>query len=426
MGLYGSYTGVVRWFDPVAHVGHMLVLKDGEVQTDITGDHWASGATGYDEGNGFWLDRTFTAGGTIVAGQPIGLLLSLTYPTDVTIPVVGTTHWFLGDSAGNKITWNGLTLTVVGGISADSGDIGGWDIYPGRLTYDTGVDATSAGMSPSDFPFYSGATYANRASATFRVLPTGEVVAENATITGVINWGAGKGVLDTYGMLVTHDASNYVRIRADPSGSFNDAYYIYTRSSANGSYPLVAQQTYAGAVAGGPTAGMPSIYAVADAGQGVGIRAMGAKFGLIARGVYDIYSTPITLRPSAAVMGLEADIAVAGHIDGPNEPVGYSNTPGTHAAHFEVTFGGRPLRLLQGSLADLVDAAATAAYHGRASLGEFIEFAGKTVSANITANLVKHSDASSSTIAGWVRVQIDDDAARLTTGAYYMPVYTLT
>lgn len=178
MGTWGTFTGIVDYFDPVTKIGHRLVLKDGELQTDITGDYWASGATGYDEGSGFWLDRQFTGGSTISAGTPIGLLLPLTYAADVSSPAIGTTRLFFGDSAGNKVTWDGTTLTIVGTISATDGDIGDWTIAPTALYKDTGVAATSAGMSPSDFPFYAGAVYANRANATWRVTPAGKMYIE--------------------------------------------------------------------------------------------------------------------------------------------------------------------------------------------------------------------------------------------------------
>ncbi len=73
---------------------------------------------------------------------------------------------------------------VDGGIDATWGTIADWDIFEDRLVKDTGADATSAGMSPVDFPFYAGATYAHRASAPFRVTPAGVLNATGAIISG--------------------------------------------------------------------------------------------------------------------------------------------------------------------------------------------------------------------------------------------------
>lgn len=73
-----------------------------------------------------------------------------------------------------------------GTLVATVGSIGGWTINSTYLAKDTGVNSTSAGLSPTDYPFYAGATYANRATAPFRVTPAGVLVASNATITGTI------------------------------------------------------------------------------------------------------------------------------------------------------------------------------------------------------------------------------------------------
>lgn len=71
-----------------------------------------------------------------------------------------------------------------GEIYALSGNIGGWDINEAYLAKDTGTNATSAGLAPNDWPFFAGATYANRATAPFRVSPAGAAFASNITISG--------------------------------------------------------------------------------------------------------------------------------------------------------------------------------------------------------------------------------------------------
>jgi hypothetical protein len=71
-----------------------------------------------------------------------------------------------------------------GMIVATSGNIGGWDITSTYLKKDTGTEATSSGLAPSDYPFYAGATYANRATAPFRITPAGAL-----TATGIAELG---------------------------------------------------------------------------------------------------------------------------------------------------------------------------------------------------------------------------------------------
>jgi hypothetical protein len=99
----------------------------------------------------------------------------------------------LGDYAGGNagLYWDqsGAALNIRGIIRATSGDIGGWTINSAYLAKDTGTDATSAGMVPTDYPFYGGATYANRATAPFRVTNAGALTASDALITGTLQTG---------------------------------------------------------------------------------------------------------------------------------------------------------------------------------------------------------------------------------------------
>ena len=87
-----------------------------------------------------------------------------------------------GYLANSSISWDTSgNLTVAGNAS-----IAGWTVNSTNLAKDTGTGSTSAGMAPADFPFYAGATVANRATAPFRVTPAGAVTATNATITGSV------------------------------------------------------------------------------------------------------------------------------------------------------------------------------------------------------------------------------------------------
>jgi hypothetical protein len=75
---------------------------------------------------------------------------------------------------------------IAGEITANSGSIGGWTINSGYLS------GTNVGLAPSDYPFYAGATYANRATAPFRVTSAGVLTASGAIITGTISADAGS------------------------------------------------------------------------------------------------------------------------------------------------------------------------------------------------------------------------------------------
>jgi len=78
-------------------------------------------------------------------------------------------------------------------LAADDPFVGPWVITETYLAYDTDTDATSAGMAPLDYPFYAGATYANRASAPFRATNAGDVTMKTGQIA---NWNIGT--VDAY------------------------------------------------------------------------------------------------------------------------------------------------------------------------------------------------------------------------------------
>lgn len=92
-----------------------------------------------------------------------------------------------GYLANSSISWDTSgVLTVAGNAS-----IAGWTVNSAYLAKDTGTNSTSSGMAPTDYPFFAGSTYANRATAVFRVTPAGALTATSATITGTITATAG-------------------------------------------------------------------------------------------------------------------------------------------------------------------------------------------------------------------------------------------
>jgi hypothetical protein len=65
-----------------------------------------------------------------------------------------------------------------GKIVAFSGLIGGWSINSTYLAKDTGIESTSSGLAPNDYPFYAGATYINRSGAPTQITNTGYVISK--------------------------------------------------------------------------------------------------------------------------------------------------------------------------------------------------------------------------------------------------------
>ena len=135
------------------HSGYSL-SNDGTISAvgfDFSGGTLRAGQTAYDTGVGFWF----------------GI-------------VDGTTPKFsLGDSAGTKITFDGSTLTL-----PSSTTIGGFTVgsdYIRDTANSFGLASTVTGGD--DVRFWAGDTFANRASADFRITESGAVTATSITLT---------------------------------------------------------------------------------------------------------------------------------------------------------------------------------------------------------------------------------------------------
>jgi hypothetical protein len=114
-----------------------------------------SGQTAYDTGTGFFLGN-----------------------------VAGTPKFSIGNSAGNKLTWDGSALAITGTLTSTTGTIGGWTLGATSLTSGSGattVGLDSGGTNPA---FYAGS--ATPSAAPFRVTNAGALTASNATITGAV------------------------------------------------------------------------------------------------------------------------------------------------------------------------------------------------------------------------------------------------
>jgi hypothetical protein len=124
----------------------------------------------------------------------------------------GTYKWILGGTGGS-VDWNvttANTLTITGAITATTGTIGGFTIgattisatnltltsgaaNAANITVGTGANAggLNSANASGDITFWSGSTYANRATAPFRVTAAGAVTMTSATISGVVSTSIG-------------------------------------------------------------------------------------------------------------------------------------------------------------------------------------------------------------------------------------------
>lgn len=117
-------------------------------------------------------------------------------------------------SLGSNLTWDPETntLTITGTINATSGTIGGFTIgadYVRDVANSMGLASTVTGGD--DVRFWAGNTFANRATAPFRVTESGALVATNATISGTIT--ATTGTIGGFSI-----GSDYIRDAANSMG----------------------------------------------------------------------------------------------------------------------------------------------------------------------------------------------------------------
>jgi hypothetical protein len=129
---------------------HLTLAKDGVIM---------GGATGYNEGVGFWLGYDLSD---------------------------DLYKFFIGDPAGDYLTWDGTTLIISGSITATTGTIGGFDIgldYIRDVANSFGLASTVTGGD--DVRFWAGASFANRATAPTRITEAGAAVFTSVTISGL-------------------------------------------------------------------------------------------------------------------------------------------------------------------------------------------------------------------------------------------------
>lgn len=204
-------------------------ILSGSIASQLTIDrdgHIKGGATDYLIGDGFWI------------GSYSGSL------TDY--------RFFIGDSGGNYLSYANGVLTVVGAVSISAGGtIGGFDVgadYVRDAANSMGLASTATGSD--DVRFWAGDTFANRATAPFRVYESGAVVATSATITiaslGGFDIGSDyiRDTANSMGLASTISGSDDVRFWAGgtfanrataPARIYESGAAVFTSSTVNGS-----------------------------------------------------------------------------------------------------------------------------------------------------------------------------------------------
>lgn len=124
----------------------------------------------------------------------------------------GNGKFYIGNTT-NYLNWDGTTLTIAGSLTLTSGSVAGFTLTATTISatnlvltsgavnvanITVGTGATAGGINAanisSDIVFWSGSTYANRATAPFRVDAAGNVTQNNviATNTGKRDYGDGS------------------------------------------------------------------------------------------------------------------------------------------------------------------------------------------------------------------------------------------
>lgn len=91
---------------------------------------------------------------------------------------------YVGTAASN-FKWDGVNLSITGGINATSGSIGGFNIgtdYIRDVADSFGLASTVTGGD--DVRFWAGASFATRSSAPFRITESGVIAASSGTVGG--------------------------------------------------------------------------------------------------------------------------------------------------------------------------------------------------------------------------------------------------
>ena len=131
--------------------------------------------------------RTLVAGNSVIAVN--SLAVTKKSYTDDTAGIwmglhSGVAKIYIGNST-NSVKWDGSALTIIGGITATTGTIGGFTIgsdFIRDAANSMGLASTVTGGD--DVRFWAGAAFASRSSAPFRVTEAGVLTSTSGVIGG--------------------------------------------------------------------------------------------------------------------------------------------------------------------------------------------------------------------------------------------------
>ncbi len=215
--IYADYISVASLAAIVIYTGALTVSGSMAVGT---GGDIHSGQTAYDTGTGYWLDYN-----------------------------AGTPRFSLGNSAGNKLTWDGTTLAVTGTLTATVGTIGGWTIGATTIS-STGVTLTSGatayaafGTTPPTSPTVGTGIYIDK-TGLFGLNTNVPQAYINAT--GQLLAGAGAVILDSAGIRITHGSGVQNKIQWMNGATVAGVIFGQDGGSQNGQVTVSAYGTGAG------------------------------------------------------------------------------------------------------------------------------------------------------------------------------------
>jgi hypothetical protein len=209
---YMGYYTASAWKTYIDNAGNMIL---GDYAGGNAGLSWnQSGAT-------LSIRGAITATSGVIGGFTID-------PTEGLYAGTGATRVQMKAGSG---FWAGATaigdapfsVTNAGVLHSISGDIGGWTINSVYLAKDTGTAGTSAGMAPSDYPFYAGATYANRATAPFRVTNAGGVFMSSLDVQSAASGDYIKISTINNNIICHNSGGNYAKIDVSGNSGFYTA-----------------------------------------------------------------------------------------------------------------------------------------------------------------------------------------------------------
>lgn len=235
------YTGIEDYSGYTANAGDMTLYSDGSDASihaynfyiDSSGNIAAKGGT--ISGWYIWDTSLTSLSGTV------GLSSLVTAGDDIRFWAGHATP----SSAPFYVTEAGAltatSATITGVVTANTGYIGGtsgWVIAAGKIT-STGIGVATA-TGDATYAFWAGDN--TPANAEFSVTHAGALTATNATITGTVNFGSGKGVLNSTGLAYTDDTNTYFKV--DSTGTDLVKLYNKDASFANGMFIDVEDAEY--------------------------------------------------------------------------------------------------------------------------------------------------------------------------------------